>query len=94
MTEVKKNVLLRKDLGVKKVDDGLLILDKNREKIHQLNETASFVWECFTEGQKPVEIAAEIAKKFDVSEAVARRDIDKIIEQFSALGLLETTGRE
>ena len=93
MKKVKESVLPRRNLGVKKVDDGLLILDKSNEKIHQLNETASFVWECFTEGQKPEDIAAEIAKKFDVSESDARRDIDKIVEQFSALGLLQATGQ-
>jgi hypothetical protein len=40
------------------------------------------------------EIAAETAKKFDVSEAVARQDIVKIIRQFSMLGLLQDSEQE
>lgn len=94
MTTDPKSIRQREDLAVKIVDGGLLILDKKSEKIHQLNETAGFVWTCLAEGQETPDIASEIAKNFDVDPKVAAKDIAEIVAQFEALGLLRTNASE
>ena len=94
MTTGKKKLQVRQDLGVKIVDEGLLILDKSGEKIHQLNATAGFAWLGLESGKNCDEIAKEVAKKFDVTEEVAVRDVKKIFDKFDALGLLQLTDQE
>jgi hypothetical protein len=58
--------------------------------IHQLNPTASLIWE-YCDGQSSVdEIAGKLALAFDIDSATAIRDTAEVIIQFQDLNLLET----
>jgi hypothetical protein len=82
----------RADLGIEQIDGDLLILDKQNQKIHQLNSTASFIWAGLDEGQETVGIAEHIVELFGVSPETALRDVNGALQQFCALNLLEKTG--
>lgn len=80
---------VRDSLIVQKIDGELVVLDRGAGQVHQLNETASFVWEHL-DGHTPVEvIAARLCERFEVELPVARGDVAQIIDQFRGADLLE-----
>lgn len=79
---------LRADLGIENVDGELIILDKTADKVHQLNPSASFVWNCLSDGLAIDEIALTISQAFDISPEVALSDVQSAYAQFEDLGLL------
>jgi hypothetical protein len=81
---------LRKRLDavmVREVDDNLLLLDTESNRIHQLNHTAGRIWQrCDT--ASPDAIAAELARDYDVGEVQALSDVVTMLERFRALNLV------
>ena len=78
----------RDGLILRKVQQDLLLLDTEFNQIHQLNETASFVWENWEQVPDPVEIARLLAQKFDVEEQVVLNDVSAIVGRLQELNLL------
>jgi hypothetical protein len=79
----------RTDVNVRVVEGETVVLDRRLRRIHQLNATASYVWErC--DGRRPVtDIAADLVRDFDVDPAIAERDAAATVEQFARAGLLQ-----
>jgi len=84
----------RPDLETRTVDDETVILDRDGERIHQLNATASFIWDRCDGERDATAIAAELAEAFGVEPDQTVKDVSEIVLQFSALGLLEEVGVE
>ena len=84
----KANLRPRGDLGIEKIEDDLLILDKCNQKIHRLNATASAVWASLQDGREQDVIVQEIVEKFDILSEVAEEDVTRVLEEFRALNLL------
>jgi hypothetical protein len=84
----------RDDLSIEKVDDNLLILDKQNQKIHQLNSQASMIWSQLELGCAPLDIATEMTKQYDVTLDTALKDVSETLAEFSALNLLQTDGED
>lgn len=79
-----------KRLGLmqRRVDQELLLLDTELDKIHQLNQTASFIWEQWDQVSDATEIARLLARDFDVEEDVALSDVSTMITRLRELNLL------
>ena len=80
----------RPDVQARSLDGEVLVLDRVRELIHQLNPTAAFVWMRCTGDRSTVEIARELADIFDVAPEIAARDVEATVAQFHALQLMDT----
>jgi hypothetical protein len=78
----------RPDVLVRETDGELVILDRTRGLVHQLNGTASLVWKRCNGDRSVRDIAAEVAATFDVSIDTAQRDIAATVRQLAELGLL------
>ena len=78
----------RDGLILRKVQQDLLLLDTEFNQIHQLNETASFIWENWEQVPDPVGIARLLAQKFDVEEQVVLNDVSAIVGRLQELNLL------
>jgi len=78
----------RDDLILRRVQQELLLLDTEFNKIHQLNETASFIWDNWEQVPDVVEIAKLLAQKFDVGEDVALSDVSAMVGRLRELNLL------
>jgi len=78
----------RDGLILRKVQQDLLLLDTEFNQIHQLNETASFIWENWEQVPDPVEISRLLAQKFDVEEQVVLNDVSAIVGRLQELNLL------
>jgi hypothetical protein len=73
------------------VDGELLLLDTSSNRIHQLNRTASFIWNRCEQVASAQEIAAELALEFDVEEVQALRDVTNMLQTLRSLDLVNGT---
>ena len=56
---------------VREVDDGVLLLDTESNQIHQLNQTAKFIWNACDEAVSVEQITTLLAEQFNVETNVA-----------------------
>jgi len=69
-------------------DDGCILYDTEKDKVHSLNSTAASVWIC-CDGKHSIREIADIIKKCFKSESKpVLRDTIKIISDFSKKELL------
>lgn len=78
----------RPGLSVRLVDGEVVILDRETEKIHQLNSTASLVWNRLARESDLADVAREFSALFDVEESAALEDVRRIVEKLRELRLL------
>jgi hypothetical protein len=79
----------RSDVSARLVDGETVVLDRRADLVHQLNQTASFIWhQC--DGQRTArEIADQVVDAFDVDPDTAEASVKAALQQFEQLGLLE-----
>lgn len=53
------------------------------------NATAGFIVECLKADVTKEEIVQKLLEKYDVSKEVAKRDVEKILGQLQAIGVLD-----
>jgi hypothetical protein len=82
----------RADLLVRVVDGETVVLDRGRGLVHQLNATASLIWDRCTGERGAAEIAADLVGAFHLDMETARRDVRVAVQRFTELGLLEGEG--
>lgn len=73
---------------VRDLDSDLLLLDTEADRIHQLNQTATFIWRHVEEAPSPERLAGLLAEAFDVDEQVAQRDVLEALKRLRALNLV------
>lgn len=79
----------RSDVNARRAEGEVLILDRVGGVIHQLNPTASKIWEL-CDGKTSLEkIVAQIVEAFEVDARTASHDTDQSIVNFRSLNLLE-----
>lgn len=78
----------RSDLNVRVVENETVVFDRQGGLIHQLNETAGYIWErC--DGKSTVrDITSRLARAFGVEPATARKDCSTIVSQLKELNLI------
>jgi Coenzyme PQQ synthesis protein D (PqqD) len=79
----------RRDVKSRLVDGETVVLDQQAGVIHQLNPTASFIWERCDGQSTLTDIAQQLAHAFEVDPQVASCDVNAMIRQLEALHLLE-----
>ena len=79
----------RTDVNSRVVEEETVVLDRRHEFIHQLNLTATYIWErC--DGKASIEdIAVQLAETFDVEFETALNDVVRVMRDFQHLQLLE-----
>jgi hypothetical protein len=81
----------RNDVNARTIDLEIVALDRQNGSIHQLNQTASFVWEQCDGESTLEEIAKRMTEAFEVDFSTAISDVRKVIQQLNDIGLLEAT---
>jgi hypothetical protein len=84
----------RTDVNSRVVEEETVVLDRQHDCIHQLNLTATYIWErC--DGKASIEdIAAQLAETFDVEYETALNDVVCVIRNFQHLQLLEVVPQQ
>jgi hypothetical protein len=80
----------RVDVNVRMVDGEVVVLDRQSDLIHQLNHTASYIWDRCDGQSTMAEIANRLAAAFHVDADTAVQDVATTIRQLHSLGLLES----
>jgi hypothetical protein len=79
----------REGLLVREVDGEVLVLDSVADRIHQMNATASLIWQLAVRGMDPVEIAKVLENQFEVNNDIALTDVRETLAEFRKLQLLQ-----
>jgi Coenzyme PQQ synthesis protein D (PqqD) len=79
----------RTDVQTCLVDGELVVLDRDREFVHQLNKTASFIWEQCDGRRTAAEIADQLGETFEVDGQTALKDVLEILANLKDLNLVE-----
>jgi len=79
----------RSDLSVRIMEGETVVLDRHRRLIHQLNKTASYIWERCDGKSTVAEIANELAEAFGIDVDSAERDTVTVVEELESLGLIK-----
>lgn len=58
-------------------------------RIYELNRTASRVWELLEAGSARTKLEAALLEEFDVEQSVLAQEIDRMLGQLSAEGLID-----
>ena len=90
-------VLLRRrrdGLLIHDLEDEVLVLDREADKIHQLNQTATFIWQRIEETPSTERMAELIAEAFEVEKQVAVRDVIETLNQLQSLNLVQRKQRD
>lgn len=78
-------------VSVKEIDGQTLVLDRSRDKLHELNTTASYIWHCCDGKTTVAEIVAATAREFDADPSAVERDVADILGKLAEMHLIEWT---
>jgi DNA-binding MarR family transcriptional regulator len=81
----------RSDVSARLVEGETVVLDRQADLVHQLNQTASFIWHRCDGQCTAREIAEQLGAAFDVDLDIAEGSVTAALQQFEQLGLLERT---
>jgi Coenzyme PQQ synthesis protein D (PqqD) len=81
----------RSDIRSRLVDGELVVLDREAGFIHQLNKTATYIWEQCDGERTAAAIAVRVCDVFEVDESTALSDVLEILRRLQDLNLLENT---
>jgi len=70
------------------LDGEAVILDDVRNRLHQLNATATVVWSCLDGTASVARLADELADEFGTDAGTVRRETLDVVRTFGAEGLL------
>jgi hypothetical protein len=79
---------IRPDLQYRELEDGGVVYDTNAERIHTLNLSAAFVWNCCDGLHDLSDIASELRLQSSVSPEQALQDVSDVLAYFQREGLL------
>ena len=81
---------LKRRMGVQSrlVEGEMVVLDREHDLIHQLNKTATFIWEHCDGQQSAADIANAVCENIDVDEATAIREVIQTLERLQSLRLI------
>ncbi len=79
----------RSDLNYKTIDGETLILNREEGRLHQLNPTASFIWDCCDGNSDIAEIIDRLAATYEVDYSTARKDVEEVLSNLRNSKLLD-----
>jgi Coenzyme PQQ synthesis protein D (PqqD) len=79
----------RSNLNWRTIDGETLILNRAEGRLHQLNATASFVWDCCDGNSNIAEIVGRLAGVYEVDARTACKDVEEVLFNLRSSKLLE-----
>lgn len=76
------------DLWLKILDDEAIILDRSTDRVHQLNEVATFMLECCDGTRSQDDIVVAVVKRYSVDKQTATRDASELLTSLRQLGIV------
>ena len=79
---------LKESIVERELDGEFLILDTEANLIHQLNETASFIWRIYRSGAETEAVAAALSHEFGLEGDRALEDVHATLARLESLNIL------
>jgi hypothetical protein len=79
----------RSDLNWRTIDGETLILNREEGRLHQLNPTASFIWDCCDGHSNIAEIVDRLTGVYEVDARTACKDVEEVLFNLRSSKLLE-----
>lgn len=86
-----QNPKRRSDINYRTIDGETVILNRAEGRLHQLNPTASFIWDCCDGNSNIVEIIDRLAGAYEVEPSTARKDVEEVLLKLRKSKLLEAS---
>jgi len=80
----------RSDLTSRPIDGETVILNCEEERIHQLNSTAGFIWECCDGMATISEILDRLVNAYGIDSVTAHGDPERVLSDFENSALLKS----
>jgi PqqD family protein of HPr-rel-A system len=79
----------RPDVSVRILEGEMVVFDRQAGLIHQLNQTATYIWERCDGTCSVTDLAHQLSRDFGVDADTAAEDVVAIIVQLQKLDLLQ-----
>jgi hypothetical protein len=76
------------ECDVSKMEESIIVMKKDDNSLHILNETASLIWEHIEDSSIDDIVKAIVSKYIDVPDDVVLQDVSNTINSFVQKGLL------
>lgn len=76
------------EVAWKESDGEIVIVAPGQDLMHELNETASFLWKNIDGRKNAAELAALMAKRYEVTAETALRDTEELLQELRVKKLL------
>ncbi len=86
------NIKLRDNVTVADTEYGIVLLDEDGGKYWNLNPTGASVVRAVMDGGTPEQAARTLADEHPVDLATAQADVDELLSQLHAAGLVDAAG--
>ncbi len=77
-----------RDVTGRRLEDRFVVVNLRTNRIYELNETATVLWELLDADVESSELAPAMQERFDVEPEILRRDIDDTLRTLTEAGLL------
>ena len=81
-------------LPFQKMKDETLVVDPRTRKVHLLNTTATRIWDLLEAPHTTAEVVAALAAEFEAAPETLRGDVDKLLAELRARGLVAVDATE
>jgi hypothetical protein len=83
-----ETIVLNPRLAWREIEGRVVVISPEDSVVHELNETASFIWKQADGGRKLTEIVSLLSHEFGVESAQARMDAEELLALLSQKGLV------
>jgi hypothetical protein len=83
-----QHITRAEDIIWRQIGDEIVVIKDDGLSAHVLNKTAAFVWEMCNGDYQPLEIAARVFERFDVTLEEANADVNELLATLEEKGLL------
>lgn len=74
------------------LDGERVLYDTATGRLHQLDAVGSIVWSCFDGASDLDDLSTDLSEAFGVDRARVRSDVEALVRQLAAEGLVDTGG--
>ena len=86
-------VLPHPDVVARRLDDNVVLIHLDSNRIFTLNATGSRIWELLVAGNSPEEIETVLQGEFDVARKQIRLELSSLVDEFLSEGLVVPSAR-
>jgi hypothetical protein len=78
----------RPDIVARRVENELVLVDLDTNRIYSLNATGARLWELLNEGRTRAQIVTALSEEFDVGDAAVGDEVDRLLESLASESLV------